>query len=182
MPELPWEKRERYAKLGLKPADINIYVSNPEVAAFFEAAGATIIASNYISSDLLGLIKRKHGEGQEHRIAELPFGPSEFASLMKMVESRKVSSRGAKDVLALMFEGGGDPEKLAEEKGLVQKSDEGAIKKIAEEVVAENPAAVDEFKKGKQASLMFLVGQGMKKSKGSANPEMLKSALLALIS
>ncbi|HEY9480688.1 MAG TPA: Asp-tRNA(Asn)/Glu-tRNA(Gln) amidotransferase subunit GatB [Candidatus Paceibacterota bacterium] len=182
MPELPWQKRERYAKLGLKPLDISIYVANPEVAAFFEAAGGTVLASNYIASDLLGLIRKKHGEGKEALIATLPFGPKEFAALMKMIEARKVSSRGAKDILAIMFEAGGDPEKIAVEKDLIQKSDEGALKKIAEEVVAENPDAVAEYKRGKAASLMFLVGQGMKKSKGSANPEMLKAAILALIS
>jgi aspartyl-tRNA(Asn)/glutamyl-tRNA(Gln) amidotransferase subunit B len=182
LPELPWQKRERYAKLGLKPLDVSIYVANPEVAAFFEAAGGTVLASNYIASDLLGLIRKKHGEGKEAMIASLLFGPKEFAALMKMIDARKVSSRGAKDILAHMFESGGDPEKIAVEKDLIQKSDEGAIKKIAAEIVAENPEAVAEYKKGKAASLMFLVGQGMKKSKGSANPELLKAALLALVS
>ncbi len=190
LPELPWVRRERYAALGLKPQEIYIYVSIPEVSAFFEAASSVFggkkesiaLVSNYISSDLLGLIKKKNGEGREHLIASLPFGPVEFANLIQMIEKKDVSSRGAKDILAIMFEEGGDPQKIADEKGLIQKSDEGAIKKIAEEVVAENPQAVDEYKKGKQASLMFLVGQGMKKSKGSANPEMLKAALLALVS
>jgi aspartyl-tRNA(Asn)/glutamyl-tRNA(Gln) amidotransferase subunit B len=182
LPELPTQKRERYAKLGLKPVDIHIYVSNPFVAAFFEASGASVLASNYISSDILGLIKKKHGEGKEHLIATLPFGPKQLAVLVSMIEKKSISSRGAKDILAVMFEEGGEPLAIAEAKDLLQKSDEGAIKKIAAEVVAENPAAVDEYKKGKQASLMFLVGQGMKKSKGSANPEMLKAAFLALIS
>lgn len=190
LPELPWDRRARYAALGLKPQEVYIYVSIPEVSKFFEAVAdsfsgkkeSVVLASNYISSDLLGLIKKKHGEGKESLIASLPFSPKEFSNLMKMIEKKAISSRAAKDILAIMFEAGGDPEKIAEEKGLLQKSDEGTLKKIAEEVVAENSAAVAEYKKGKQASLMFLVGQGMKKSKGSANPEMLKSAILSLIS
>ncbi len=189
LPELPWEKRERLGKLGLKATDVYIYVTIPEVGAFFEAATAgmakkesVLLASNYISTDILGLIKKKHGEGKEGEISRLPFGPKEFAKLVALIEAKTVSSRGAKDVLAAMFEKGGDPEAIANESGLVQKSDEGAIKKMAEELVAENPSAVAEFKKGKQASLQFLIGQGMKKSKGSANPELLKSALLSLIS
>ncbi|HEU5114602.1 MAG TPA: Asp-tRNA(Asn)/Glu-tRNA(Gln) amidotransferase subunit GatB [Candidatus Paceibacterota bacterium] len=189
MPELPWEKRERLGKIGLKPTDIHIYVSVPEVGAFFEAsiAGmskkeAILIASNYISTDILGLIKKKHGEGREEEISKLPFGPKEFAKLVSMIESKAVSSRGAKDVLAIMFESGGDPEKIAAEKNLMQKSDEGAVKKIAEEVVAENPSVADEYRKGKQASLQFLIGQGMKKSKGSANPEVLRAALVSILS
>jgi aspartyl-tRNA(Asn)/glutamyl-tRNA(Gln) amidotransferase subunit B len=190
LPELPQARRDRYAALGLKPQEIYIYVSIPEVSAFFEAASASFagkkesvaLVSNYISSDLLGLIKKKNGEGKEHLIAGLPFGPVEFAGLIRMIEKKDISSRGAKDILAIMCEEGGSPEKIANDKGLIQKSDEGAIKKIAEEVLAENAAAIEEYKKGKQASLMFLVGQGMKKSKGSANPEMLRATLLALLS
>lgn len=189
MPELPWEKRERYTKLGLKPNDVYIYVSIPEVGVFFEAVAkelenkkeSMILASNYISSDILGLIKKKHGEGREGEIAKLPFGPKEFARLISLIEKKTISSRGAKDILAIMFENGGDPEKIANDKGLIQKSDEGAVKKIAQEVLAENPSAVAEFKAGKQVSLQFLIGQGMKKSKGSANPEMLKTILMSLL-
>jgi len=189
IPELPWEKRDRLGKLGLKPMDIYIYVSVPAVGAFFEAATAkmaqkqaVLTASNYILTDVLGLIKKKFGEGREEEISKMPFGPGEFTKLVAMIESKKVSSRGAKDILSIMFEKGGDPEKIATENNLIQKSDEGAVKKIAEEVVAENPAVVAEYKSGKQASLQFLIGQGMKKSKGSANPEVLRTALISLLS
>ncbi len=190
LPELPWEKRERYTKLGLKPTDVYIYVTIPEVGTFFEESAkalgdkkeSVLLASNYISSDILGLIKKKHGEGKEAEITLLPFNAKEFAKLITLIEKKTISSRGAKDTLAIMFEQGGDAEKIADKNGLIQKSDEGAIKKIAEEVIAENPQAVTEYKNGKQASLMFLVGQGMKKSKGSANPEVLKTMLLSLIS
>ncbi len=190
LPELPWEKRERYAKLGLKPTDIYIYATIPEVGSFFEATTSALgnkkdsmlLASNYISTDILGLIKKKYGEGKESEIAKLPFTAAEFAKLVGLIEAKTVSSRGAKDVLGFMFESGGDALKIANEKGLVQKSDEGEVKKIAEEVIAENPTVAAEYKKGKQASLMFLVGQGMKKSKGSANPEVLKTTLLSLLS
>jgi len=190
LPELPQARRDRYTALGLKPQEIYIYVSIPEVSAFFESsiepfAGkkeSIALVSNYISSDLLGLIKKKNGEGREALIATLPFGPSEFSGLIKMIEKKDISSRGAKDILAIMLEEGGSPEKIANDRGLIQKSDEGAIKKIAEEVIAENAPAIEEYRKGKQASLMFLVGQGMKKSKGSANPEMLRVALLSLLS
>ena len=189
LPELPWAKRQRLAAIGLKPTDVYIYATIPEVGAFFEAATAgmekkesILLASNYISSDILGLIKKKHGEGREAEISRLPFGPRQFAKLVSLIEAKTLSSRGAKDVLAIMFEKGGDPEAIANENGLVQKSDEGAMKKIAEELVAEHPAVVADYKKGKVAMLQFLIGQGMKKSKGSANPELLKAALVALMS
>lgn len=192
MPELPWAKRERLAQIGLKPTDIYIYATIPEVGAFFEAATAdmpkkesVLLASNYISSDILGMIKKKHGEGKEGEISRMPFGPKELAAVVSLIEKKVLSSRGAKDILAAMFDAWEDSqtvEELANEKGLVQKSDEGALKKMAEELVAENPKVVADIKAGKVALLQFLIGQGMKKSKGSANPELLKAALLALIS
>ncbi len=187
-PELPWEKRARLSKIGLKPTDIYIYVTIPLVGSFFEASTVgfskpetILLASNYITTDILGLIKKKHGEGKEDMISILPFGPQEFAKLVSLIEKKTISSRGAKDILAVMFEKDGDPEAVANEKGLIQKSDEGAVKKIAAEVIAENPTVAEDFKKGKQASLQFLIGQGMKKSKGSANPEVLKAALQSLL-
>ncbi len=190
MPELPWDKRERYAKIGLKPTDIHIYVTIPEIGAFFEIVTGILggrkelmlLASNYISTDILGLIKKKNGEGKEYIIAKLPFGPIEFAKLITLIEKKTISSRGAKDILAIMFEKGGDPQKVAEEKDLIQKSGESAVKKIATEVIRENPTVVKDFKVGKLTSLQFLIGQGMKKSKGSVNPEILKNTFISLLS
>ncbi len=190
LPELPAQKRARLGLLGLKPTDIYIYVTIPEVGTFFEATAqalgtkkeSILLASNYISTDILGLIKKKHGEGKESEIVSLPFGPQEFAELITLIEKKTISSRGAKDILALMFEQGGTPLVLAEKHQLIQKSDEGAVKKIAEEVIKENPKVVEDYKAGKVALLQFLIGQGMKKSKGSANPEVLKTAFLSLLS
>ncbi|MEK7607423.1 MAG: Asp-tRNA(Asn)/Glu-tRNA(Gln) amidotransferase subunit GatB [Patescibacteria group bacterium] len=189
MPELPWEKRKRYAKIGLKPTDIHIYVTIPEIGAFFDLAVAGIskkesilLMSNYISSDILGLIKKKHGEGRENEIAKPPFDPKEFARLIALIENKIIFSRGAKDILAIMFDRGGDPEIIANKNGLIQKSDQSVVKKIAKEVINENQKVVAEYKKGKLTSLQFLIGQGMKKSKGSVNPEILKTVIVSLLS
>jgi aspartyl-tRNA(Asn)/glutamyl-tRNA(Gln) amidotransferase subunit B len=72
-----------------------------------------------------------------------------------------------------MYENGGDPDTIAKEKGLLQQSDEGVLLAMVKEVVSENQKVADEYKAGKEASLQFLVGQGMKKSKGGANPALL---------
>jgi aspartyl-tRNA(Asn)/glutamyl-tRNA(Gln) amidotransferase subunit B len=79
-------------------------------------------------------------------------------------------------------ENGGDPREIAEREGLFQKSDTGELKAIAEKIIAENEKVVAEYKAGKVASLQFLVGQGMKATKGSANPEMLKTVFTELLS
>ena len=98
-----------------------------------------------------------------------------------MISKGVVSSRGAKDTLAIMLNDSSDPESIAEKNGLVQKNDEGEIKKIVEDIVTKNQTVVLEYKAGKESVLQFLVGQGMKATKGSANPELLKKLILGSI-
>ena len=99
-----------------------------------------------------------------------------------MIKAGEISSRGAKDILAIMATEGGDPRTIAESKGLFQKSDEGAIEELLKPIIEANPNVVADYKSGKESALMFFVGQGMKASKGSANPEVLKKVAIRLIS
>ncbi|OHA39761.1 MAG: glutaminyl-tRNA synthase (glutamine-hydrolyzing) subunit B [Candidatus Taylorbacteria bacterium RIFCSPLOWO2_02_FULL_43_22b] len=177
MPELPWEKRERYINvIELKESDAEVFVVNSEWSVYFEEVSdhlkndkkLTILASNYIISDLLGLVG-KEGEFWSKK----PIGSDDFAALIKMVGDEKITSRTAKDILAIMYREGGKPEQIAEAKGLLQKSDESELKKIIEEIINSNPKVVEDYKGGKEASLQFLIGQGMKATKGSANPKIL---------
>ena len=100
-----------------------------------------------------------------------------FAKLVSMAANAIISSRGAKDVLKIMFEQGGDPEEIVKEKGLAQTSDDSFIKNIVEEVIKNNPTIAEDFKNGKENALQFLVGQGMKLSGGKANPGVLQKFL-----
>ncbi len=190
LPELPWEKRLRYEKdFGIKAQDIEQYVVQKSLGAFFEAviAGVTdkktiTLASNYLSSDLVGFIKKDAGESDwTSVISKLPFGPSEFKELISLIEKGDLSSRGAKDVLALMYKEGGKPLEIATKHDLIQKSDIGALTALAETIVKENPKVVADFKSGKEALFMFFIGQAMKATKGSANPEMLKEIFNKLL-
>lgn len=185
MTELPWEKRNRLQKdFGMTDKEVAMFVETREVGKYFETviAGNPAIAKlsvNYILTDYVGLLK-KEGMDIETAIGTIP--AESFAQLMTMISDKKLSSRGAKDVLALLLKNPkDDPEKIAETNGLMQKSDEGEIKKIVEEIVKANPAVVDDYKKGKAAALMFFVGQGMKVTKGSANPEILKKIIIEII-
>jgi aspartyl-tRNA(Asn)/glutamyl-tRNA(Gln) amidotransferase subunit B len=92
-----------------------------------------------------------------------------------MYKEGVISSRVAKDLLKLVYEGEGDPAALAEKKGLIQKSDEGELQAMVDQVWADNAAVAAEYVSGKDAALQFLVGQGMKLSKGAANPGTLKA-------
>jgi aspartyl-tRNA(Asn)/glutamyl-tRNA(Gln) amidotransferase subunit B len=92
---------------------------------------------------------------------------------MLMLKKNELSSRGAKDLLKMLYETGGEPKALAERHGLMQKSDPEALRVIVRDVIAANEKVVAEYRGGKEASLQFLIGQGMKASKGSANPQVL---------
>jgi len=181
LPELPKEKRERYKKeYGIKDEDIESYVSDPELAIWFEEVADILkdadkikTASNYMTSDFLGL-KKANLE------AELP-SVENFIELINLVTESKISSRGAKDILAMIVIKDESPLKLATEKGLLQKNDPEALKAIAEKVIAENSEAVASYKAGKEQALMSLVGGIMKETKGSANPQLAKEVLLDML-
>lgn len=189
IPELPWIKRERYKKdFEMKAEDVEVLVANDFLGAFFEQTISNFskdkklikLASNYLLSDYVGLMK-KVGKEKE---GELPPGKVSIPAFSKMIQMAgegKISSRGAKDILAILYTEGGDPEKIADAKGLIQKSDPEALKKMVEAIIAAQPKAVAEYKAGKLNNLQFLIGQAMKESKGSANPEVLKNLFVGAL-
>lgn len=171
LPELPWERKERLmTEFGINEEAATIFLVDEELGNFFDEVSKdqskdfVKLSANYITSDIVSI--RKEG-------GNLP-EPEAFAKLINMLLGNDVSSRGAKDILAILSKDGGDPEEIADKQGLKQQSDEGAISTMVEQIISENETAVKEFKAGKEASLQFLIGQGMKLSKGSANPQMLK--------
>lgn len=174
LPELPWQKRERYQKdFGIKDEDIEVFVTDFQFGEFFDQVAkeldsdkeAVKLASNYITSDLSGLKKGNGG-------LTLP-SPANFAELVSMIKTGDVSSRGAKEVLSILIKEDGSPKKIAEEKGLIQQHDEGALGAIVDQVVAANPQVFADFKAGNERLLQFLIGQAMKESKGAGNPAIL---------
>ncbi|MBI4691975.1 MAG: Asp-tRNA(Asn)/Glu-tRNA(Gln) amidotransferase subunit GatB [Candidatus Terrybacteria bacterium] len=177
VPELPQQKRARFKNnYGISDEDIEMYVGDNLFGNFFEAVAeklegdkeAARLASNYIASDLAGFVK----------VSGLGWPTADgFAKLIMILKERKISSRGAKDILKIMCEKGGDPEEIARENDLFQMSDESAILELIQGLIKENPSAVEEYKKGKENSLQFLVGQGMRETKGRVNPEILKKLL-----
>ena len=180
LPELPWARRARYAALGLKENDVAFLGSSVERTTFFDAilshaeenSALILLAANYIVSDLGGYYAKTGGIEFEH------VTPEAFLELMKMIQSNELSSRGAKDVLLVMAESGGNPKTIATEKGLLQVSDPEALRGTIREVLAANPDVVAEYKGGKEMLLKFLVGQAMKATKGAGNPVMLQELLV----
>ena len=185
MPELPAKKRRRYRELGIKAEDGETLVANRALGALFEQTAENLekreqvlLAANYLTSDLIGLIKKAKSDPDS---VVLRFTPDAFARLMRMVGKGELSSRGAKDTLSSMFESGGNPEVIASEKGVLQESDAGELEGIARAILSDNGKVAADYRAGKQAALQFLVGQGMKATRGAANPEALRKVFERLL-
>lgn len=181
LPELPWERRARYAQMyALKGSDAMYLTATLERSNFFDAVAQALendsaqvaLAANYIVSDLAGIYTKKGGE--EYALLD----PNKFAKLIRLVAVQTLSSRGAKDTLALFVETGNDPEDLAVQHNLIQIHDEAELVAVVEAMLAEEVKAVDEWRGGKEAALQYLVGKAMKKSRGAGNPAVLRELII----
>ena len=181
MPELPWERRARYERsYGMKETDVAYVAATPERAVFFDATAAALgdekelvaLAANYIVSDLAGLYAKKGSE--EYATLD----PLAFAKLIRLASIGDLSSRGAKDTLLILVEEGGDPERIAEERGLMQVHDTGVLRAAIKSVLGEETKAVEEYRAGKEAALQYLLGKSMKATRGAGNPNLLKDILI----
>jgi len=191
IPELPQQKRERLKReYGLDERAIEIFVKDKDFGEYFEKVVSEFapnlpkerlsrlikLATNYLTTDLLGLLKGASVKGEDFLIT-----PENFAEFITLIEEGKISSKIAKIVLEEMFKTGADPSHIVEEKGLVLITDKEEIEKIARQVISENQKAVLDFKKGKETALQFLIGQVMAKTKGKVNPKLAREILLKIL-
>ena len=179
IPELPSQKRVRFAsEYGLDEKAADALAGDIALANYFEEAvsefreeipeGSIATVYNYLTSDLRGLMNQAGVA-----FADVKVSPEHLASLAVLIESKKITSRQAKDMLAKMFETGADPEEIMKSENIgIGDADE--VEAVVLAVIAQHEAAVADYKKGKTASLQFLIGQAMAKLKGRARPDMLK--------
>lgn len=178
LPELPQQKRERFkTKYELNAYDANVLVSNQELADYFEivvknTTAAPKIAANWVLSELLGALN-KHNLG----LAQTPVSAVQLAQLLARIHDGTISGKIAKTVFEAMWNKQGTPDEIIEQQGLRQVSDSGAIEKIIDDVITQNPTQVADYRSGKDKLFAFFVGQVMKASKGKANPEQVNELL-----
>ncbi len=190
MPMLPWERRkELIENLKIKKEDAEFFVRQRNWGQYFDKVKQILgddskiqSATNYITSDLAGLVKNDSTAEFSEIDLVTRISPENFSKLIVMISEGKVSSRAAKDLLKMMYENDNDAEILAHEHNLLQKSDEVELLKIVEEIIKNNQTVVAEYKAGKGASLQYLIGQGMKASKGSASPTLLREIFIQKLS
>ncbi len=186
MAELPWAKRDRFKKdLAMTDKEAEVFVDSPALAAYYESIIAGFkndpkkvkLATNYLLTDYLGMLKKEGAEAVAAADARIAAGS--FAELIAMIAAGDISSSAAKKILGFMLEDkAAAPKQLADKHGLIQKSDAGSIAPIIDQVLKDNEKAVAEYKAGKAASLQFLIGMSMKAAKGAANPEIVKKLLI----
>ncbi|MEK5166693.1 Asp-tRNA(Asn)/Glu-tRNA(Gln) amidotransferase subunit GatB [Paenibacillus sp. FSL R5-0527] len=178
IPELPDARKARYtAEYGLPEYDAGVITSSKALADLFENSleytKDAKAVSNWIMGDLLGYLNTNGLE-----LADVKLTGQGLGEMIGLLEKGTISSKIAKTVFKEMLQSGKLPQQIVEEQGLVQISDEGAIKAIVDEVIAANPASVEDYRAGKEKAIGFLVGQVMKQSKGKANPGLVNKLLV----
>ena len=180
-PEFRTEKMERYrSEYHIPDYDIEIITGSKSMADIFEATVALGAqpkkVSNWLMGETIRLLKERELDPEDIR-----FSPEHLAKLIALAESKAVNSTVAKEVFELMFEQDMDPEAYVEEKGLKMVSDTDALRRVVEEVIADNPKSVEEYRGGKDRAIGFLVGQTMKAMKGKADPVTVDALLRGLL-
>ncbi|MEN8626794.1 Asp-tRNA(Asn)/Glu-tRNA(Gln) amidotransferase subunit GatB [Psychrobacter proteolyticus] len=188
MPELPVARRARFEEaLGLSEYDARILTGSRQIADYFEDVVAEVgqqdakMAGNWVMGDLLGALNKDDTD-----IIDSPISAKQLAGMLKRIKDDTLSGKLAKKVFSALYEregGDGDDaaDKIIKDKGLKQETDTGAIKAMVEEVIAKNEAMVEEYRGGKEKAFNGLVGQVMKASRGSANPQQVNQILKELL-
>lgn len=194
LPELPAQKRLRFqSAYGLDAAIIDVIVRDKDLASYFENAMSELsqhekemsshsvvhlakIAAAFLTQDFLRLLREK-----STAVTEVAITPENFSELVLYIADNNISHVAAKQVLAEMFASGDDPSDIIDRKELWQISDTSEIEDMVRHVVEEFSKEVEEIRKGKVATLQFLVGQVMKESRGKANPKVVQELLRKII-
>ncbi len=170
LPALPPELRAKLREIGLPEGDAETLIARPELLEkFFEATQSVDPKS---SKRIANWLVNEEVEGDDI----IP-NPIRLAELSAMVEAGQLSSTNAKEIYREIYVRDVDPEQIATERNLIQSNDMGAMEALVEQVVADNPTVVQEYKSGKQQVFGFLVGAVMKASKGQANPAVVSKIL-----
>jgi aspartyl-tRNA(Asn)/glutamyl-tRNA(Gln) amidotransferase subunit B len=181
LPELPQERRARFVRQYTIPDyDAAVLTASKPLAGYYEEVVKAFpdpkTASNWVMVELLGLLNK---DGRE--ITDSPIPPAELAALLTMLNRGDISGKTAKMVFERMYQTGKPAALIVQEEGLTQISDQDELLRIVDEVLAQHPGPVADYRKGKVQSFTFLVGAVMKASRGKANPKAVNELLRTLL-
>ncbi|MHC4993784.1 MAG: Asp-tRNA(Asn)/Glu-tRNA(Gln) amidotransferase subunit GatB [Planctomycetota bacterium] len=179
VPELPLARQRRYMdEFGLKVKEARALTDERDVCFFYEDVIAAGVDPKRAAAILLNNLAKRANE-RACLVSELGVTARQVGAIQGLTDEDKISSNGADELFGLCIEAGpeADPAKLAEEKGLLQVSDEGALDAWVDEAIAAEPQAAEDVRNGKAAAIGRLVGAVMKASKGQANPKSVQQKL-----
>ncbi|MHC1724780.1 MAG: Asp-tRNA(Asn)/Glu-tRNA(Gln) amidotransferase subunit GatB [Syntrophobacteraceae bacterium] len=177
LPEMPDIKAVRFGEqYGLTGEDASIISSERDLSEYFEAVAAHRVsprlAAQWIAVQFLPLLKERN-----QLLAESTVAPKRFADLLFLLEREEINANAAKDVLKKLMDSTASPEEIVTEFGYRQVSEAADLEAIVNRVLAENPSAVENFRKGASKAMGFLMGQAMQASGGKAHPRLLKEIM-----
>lgn len=177
LPELPAARRARFERdYRLSAYDIDVLTSSPALADYYEGVarqhGDAKAAANWVMGEVLAALKATAQE-----ISHFAVRPADLATLLNLVHEGVVSHTAAKQIFATMVKSGDPPAEIAKREGLLKVSDDDALRRWLDEVIAEHPKEADRFAAGEKKLQGVLIGAVMKKSKGSADPTKLAQLL-----
>lgn len=179
LPERPEEKVEKYVKLGVSREDAAILGSERLLAEMFEKIAKEIdptLAAKWLRRELLRVMNYN-----EKQFSDLKMDARHMIELLKMVETKQITDATARKILEKLVEGPFSPKEYVEKEGMGVISGEEELKKLCREAVSENPSAIEDYKKGEEKALNFVVGKVMQKTRGKADPAVVNKLLKEII-
>lgn len=182
LPELPDTRAARFVSdYGLSEYDAGVLVATREMADYFETtaklSGDSKLAANWVSQDLQALLNKHSWE-----LSDSPIQAERLATLIQRIKDNTISGKIAKTVFEAMLDDNSEVDAIIEAKGLKQVTDSGALESLVDQVIANNPDQVRQYRDGKVQVIGFLVGQCMQLSKGKANPAQVNEILRSKLS
>jgi aspartyl-tRNA(Asn)/glutamyl-tRNA(Gln) amidotransferase subunit B len=175
--ELPLARKQRLMRQYQLPAsDAQTFVWDVPLGEYFEGAAKQARNPKAVANWVINNLRGKMAETNTP-LSGLKFKPASLLELVDLVDQGRISNKIAQDVFAELFATGASAASIVEKQGLAQVSDAGAIERLCEQAIADNPGPAADYRAGKAAALNFLKGQVMKLSKGKANPSMVGAAL-----
>jgi aspartyl-tRNA(Asn)/glutamyl-tRNA(Gln) amidotransferase subunit B len=178
LPELPDTKKQRLiSQYGLSSYDAGVLTTSRALSDYYEATVAALggepkLCANWVMGDLSAFLNKENRE-----ITASPVSPAQLAGLLRRIQDQTISGKIAKDVFEALWAGEGETDAIIEKRGLKQITDNSAIEKVIDDVIAANPEQLAQYRAGKDKLFAFFVGQVMKASKGKANPQQVNDLL-----
>lgn len=187
LPELPWDRVGRFIESGFSDEDARMLVREMALGDFLDTVVKLSgqvnkefvkLAGNYLMSDIVKIMRDNEGRGIKSKEVSVPVDPSAFAEVIQMIQSGDLSSRAAKNLLGRVAAGESNSVRsIAEKEGLLQEGRKEVLEPLVQGIIDKNEGVTKDYKKGKEKALTFLIGECIKASRGSANPQVIVEIL-----